>query len=327
MGKSQHHTPVLHLRNFVGTAPEGHVWTYDKQTGTRRSSIPEETGFETHFYSVERDDGTMDTTIENLLAEIESKAAPVYRDLLKDKICHGQPKSDFANFVACIFARTPSMRRMFAETLSRDLQIRNYAYGTNDKAFESFISRSGKDRPPHLPEGRETLRKALTDPSQFVIEISREATLRSLGVMDKLTPIFFDMAWSLVHAKHGYFVTSDNALARACDPRSRSPTLGDGGFLNETVEVTLPLSPSTMLLMTWADSPLPIFEAPREAVEGWNMMRAAHAERFLYAHVDDKRVARLAAQQKETRPKIAIEGFGPKKFAETIIRRRSNRSK
>jgi hypothetical protein len=326
MGKSQHHIPVLHLRNFVGPDPKGHVWTYDKQARSARSSIPEETGFETHFYSVERDDGTMDTTIEALLAEIESKAAPVYRDLADGKICHGQPKSDFANFLACMFARTLSMRRMFAEVLSRGVQIRNYAYGTSEKAFESFIKRSEKGQLPLDQEGKEALRTALTDPSQFVIEISREATLRNLKIMDRLTPIFFSMGWSLVHPKHGYFITSDNPLARASDPKLHSPTFGDGGFLNKTVEVTFPLSPSTMLLMTWADNPLPLFEVAREAVEGWNMMRAAHAERFLYAHIHDKRVAQLAAQQKESRPSMVMESRGPKKFAKTVIRRRSARS-
>jgi hypothetical protein len=327
MGKSQHHVPVLHLRNFVGHAPQGHVWTYDKLTGGVRSSIPEETGFETHFYSVERDDGTMDTAIEDLLAEIESKAAPVYRNLLEGKNCQGQAKSDFANFLACMFARTQSMRRMFAEVLSRGIQIRNYAYGTNEKAFESFIQRSGKDRPPLDQEGKETLRKALTDPSQFVIQISREATLRGLGVIDRLTPILFNMGWSLVYPKHGYFITSDNALARTSDPASHSPAYGDGGFLNKTVEVTFPLSPNTMLLMTWRDMPLLSSEASREAVEGWNMMRAARAERFLYAHINDIRIAKLAARQRSSRPGIATQGLGPKKFAKTVVRRRSTQGK
>jgi len=33
------------------------VWTYDAQTGQVRSAVPEQTAVETHFYSVERDDG------------------------------------------------------------------------------------------------------------------------------------------------------------------------------------------------------------------------------------------------------------------------------
>src|SRR5450756_256002 len=136
MTKSHHYSPVLHLRNFVGNAPAGHVWNYDKQGVKPRSSIPEETGFETHFYSVEKDDGTKDITIEKFLADVESKAAPVYRDLLKGKLPEAQPKADFANFLAAMFARTPSMRRMFGEMQSRRLQIHNYAYGKSDRAFE-----------------------------------------------------------------------------------------------------------------------------------------------------------------------------------------------
>jgi Protein of unknown function (DUF4238) len=326
MEKSHHYSPVLHLRNFVGNAPAGHVWTYDKQSGNSRSSIPEETGFETHFYSVERDDGTKDTTIEKFLADVESKAAPVYRDLLEGKLPEGQPKADFANFLAAMFARTPSLRRMFGEMKSRALQIHNYAYGIDDRAFESFVKRSGEGRAPLDEEGLEALRNALLDPSQFEIEVSRESTLRCLGVMDRLTPLFFKMGWTLVYSAHGYFITSDNALAKAVDPKSVSPFYGDGGFVNRTVEVTFPLSPKTMLLMTWAEKPRPQLEAPGEAVDGWNRARASNAERFLYAHIDDKRIAQLAAEQAHSRPGMTTQGFGPKKFAKTRIRRKLSRS-
>jgi hypothetical protein len=326
MQKSHHYSPVLHLRNFVGDAPAGHVWTYDKQSGSSRSSIPEETGFETHFYSVERDDGTKDTTVETFLADVESKAAPVYRGLLEGRLPEGQLKADFANFLAAMFARTPSLRRMFGEMKSRALQIHNYAHGINDKAFESFVQRSGEGRPALDENGLEALRNALLDPSQFEIEVSRESTLKCLGVMDRLTPLFFKMGWTLVYPAHGYFITSDNALTRAADPKSVSHIYGDGGFINKSVEVTFPLSPKIMLLMTWAENPSPQLEAPREATDGWNRARASHAERFLYAHIDDKRIAQLAIDQAQSRPGMTTQGFGPKKFAKTTIRRKLSRS-
>ncbi|HZL31587.1 MAG TPA: DUF4238 domain-containing protein [Pseudolabrys sp.] len=324
MEKSHHYSPVLHLRNFVGNAPAGHIWTYDKQSGNSRSSIPEETGFETHFYSVEKDDGTKDTTIEKFLSDVESKAAPVYRGLLEGKLPEGQPKADFANFLAAMYSRTPSMRRMFGEMQSRGLQIHNYAYGANDKAFEAFVKRSGG--PPLDEKGLEALRSALLDPSQFEIQVSRESTLRCLGVMDELTPIFFRMGWTVVYAAHGYFITCDNALTKAVNPKSVSPFYGDGGFMNKTVEVTFPLSPKVMLLMTWAEKPRSQLDAPREAADGWNRTRASHAERFLYAHLDDKRIAQLAAEQAHSRPGMTMQGFGPKKFAKTTIRRKLSRS-
>ena len=76
--KRHHFIPRLHLQHFAGPEPKGQVWTYDAQTGQVRSAVPEQTAVETHFYSVERDDGVMDTRIEAKLSEIESKAAPIY---------------------------------------------------------------------------------------------------------------------------------------------------------------------------------------------------------------------------------------------------------
>ena len=92
--------------------------------------------------------------------------------------------------------------------------------------------------------------------------------------------------------------------------------------MNQTVEVPFPLSPKLMLLMTWSQNPRPFVEAPPEAVHGWNMMRAANAERFLYAHIKDKRISAFSAEQKDSRPQIRVDGFGPKKFARTVVVRR-----
>jgi Protein of unknown function (DUF4238) len=85
VAKRQHFNPALHLRHFVGAEPKGQVWTYDKQTGGMRSGTPENTAVESHFYSVERGDGSMDTTIEDYLAGVESNAAPVYEALLGEE--------------------------------------------------------------------------------------------------------------------------------------------------------------------------------------------------------------------------------------------------
>jgi hypothetical protein len=128
--------------------------------------------------------------------------------------------------------KTPS------RTLPRQTHAGAPLYGVNDKTFESFVKRNGEGRPALDEKGLEALRNALVDPSQFEIEVSRESILRCLGVMDRLTPLFFEMGWTLVYPAHGYFITSDNALTKAVDPKSISPFYGDGGFVNKTVEVT-----------------------------------------------------------------------------------------
>jgi hypothetical protein len=80
--KGHHFYPRLCLQHFAGTEPGGEVWTYDAISGKVWSAIPEETAVETHFYSAEQPDGTMDTRVEDFLSDVESRAAPVYEGLL-----------------------------------------------------------------------------------------------------------------------------------------------------------------------------------------------------------------------------------------------------
>jgi len=67
-------------------------------------------------------------------------------------------------------------------------------------------------------------------------------------------------------------------------------------------------------------------ESPREAADGWNRLRTSYAKRFLYAHIDDKRIAQLATDLAGSRPGMTTQGFGPKKFAKTTIRRKLSKS-
>ena len=138
--KGQHFIPRLHLQHFAGQSPKGQVWTYDAVVGKAWSSILEETAVQTHFYSAEKDDGSMDTRFEEFLSEVESAAAPVYKRLLRGVILKdSQARVDFAQFLALMHVRTPAMRRMHAEIHGRGIQIHNYAYASNPEAFDSLI--------------------------------------------------------------------------------------------------------------------------------------------------------------------------------------------
>jgi hypothetical protein len=99
--KGQHFIPRLHLQHFTGDNPKGQVWTYDAPSGRAWSAIPEETAVQTHFYSAERDGGSMDTRIEEFLSTVEGAAAPVYECLLKGAIPKdSQERMSFAQFLA-----------------------------------------------------------------------------------------------------------------------------------------------------------------------------------------------------------------------------------
>ena len=322
--KRQHFIPRLHLQHFVGTEPKGHVWTYDAQTGDVRSAIPEQTAVETHFYSVKTADGTMDTRLEEHLASVESNAAPIYEALLRGELpTDPQKRVDFSTFIALMYSRTPAMRRMHAETVSRGAQIMNYAYGSNEKAFGALMKRVEKDGGLVLnEEQKEKLRKDMLDPSGYILEIPKERTLPALGVADKLAPILFQMKWSIILPRHGFFITTDNPLVREVDPKTHHPIYGDHGFLNKTAQVVFSLSPQRLLFMSWNKDARDIGVFERAHVEGINRGLAAQSDRYLYSHIRHKRLEKLAAEFKNSRPGMTTQGFGPKKFAQTQIVRR-----
>jgi hypothetical protein len=116
--------------------------------------------------------------------------------------------------------------------------------------------------------------------------------------------------WSILRAKHGFFITSDNPVAREVDPTTRRPFYGDGRFVNKTVEVIFPLSRELLLLMSWNDAPRK--EAlDRKHVDLANRARAAHSDRYLYAHIHHKHLRALATEFKDSRPNMTTQGFGP----------------
>jgi Protein of unknown function (DUF4238) len=138
--KGHHFIPRLHLQHFVGNDPKGQVWTYDAQTGRVWSAIPEETAVQTHFYSAENPDGTMDTRLEEAISKVEGAAAPVYDRLLQGVIPQDpKERMDFAYFTALMLVRTPGRRRMSAEIYGRLIQIKDYACATYPKSFQTYI--------------------------------------------------------------------------------------------------------------------------------------------------------------------------------------------
>jgi hypothetical protein len=323
--KGQHTIPRLHLQHFAGSQPPGQVWTYDAIAEKQWSAIPDETSVQTHFYSAERNDGTMDTRLEEFLSEVESRAAPIYEDLLTGRLPRdAQAHIDFAQFLALIYCRTTAMRRIAGEIHGQGAQILNYAYASNPKAFEDLTCRVEAETGKKFdPSRKEKIRQAMLRPQGYSMEVPKESTLLALAASDKLTVIFRGMKWSVAVVEKGYLITSDNPLARNIDPKTIHPIYGDSGFLNKTAEVSFPLSPRLLLLLSWKEDAKDIGVLPREHVEAVNAIRAAQSDRFLFAHVCDKRIAKLAAKYKNSRPTMKTEGFGPEVFAPVKVARRS----
>jgi hypothetical protein len=322
--KNQHFIPKLHLNNFKGNNPQGHVWSYNKKTAEQNSAIPEETGFSRHFYSIKRPDGSYDTTVEDVLAKIESDAAPVYRELLNGKIPSGKEKLDFALFLSAMYSRTPAMRRMYAEGLSQGIQIQMYATTQHPKAFASYLDSYEKRTGKSLgKEEQDKLREDLTDLSKLQMLIPRERTLQVLQMTELLANILHQMNWALLIPESGFLITSDNPLLRDVDSKTVRPVYGGNDFNNKTCQVIFPLSPHCLFFASWNKGTASIANISREHVDIFNESQASNSEAFLYSHVHHKKIVKLSEKYKEERPLIQTSGLRPKKFAKTKIVRHS----
>jgi len=312
--KKQHVIPELHLKHFADA--NGRVCTYDAVKGKSWFAAVGETGVEGHFYSGELDDGTEDTRIETHLAEIESKAAPIYDGLLRGDIPdQSQGRMDFAHFLGLMFSRTRVMRRMAAETRGRTLQGRMFAAAQNPEAFDAAVQGYEEEIGRKLsPEERGSARQAMIDPSGYEFEIPKFETFQALGVADELAKLFFGMQWYLFDAGEGFYITSDNPVCRRVHRSSVHPVYGDNGFLNRTAEVRFPLSPTLLLFLSWNSHALRRATLPAQRVREANEVRAAQSDQYLYAHVQSPDVEQLAARFRDSRPMMTTEGFGPEKY-------------
>jgi hypothetical protein len=326
--KAHHTIPRLHLAHFVGATPPGQVWTYDSLTRRNWSQIPEETGTETHFYSLVNDDGTEDTRIEEMLSGFETRAAPVYEALLQGNVpkLGSQDRVHFAEFLAMQYVRTPAMRKMNAEIESRRLQTASFAYAQNDRMFEKLIERLEAERGEKFDSAaKEQARRDMIDPSNYEIEIPKRMTLKALGAADGIAPILYKMKWSLAHPYNGdgFFITSDNPVGRRTDPRTHHAALGDGGFKNRTLEVSFPLSKEIMMFLSWEMDARELGSLDRKYVDRLNEIRAIDAYRFIYSHSNEAWISELVAKYTDpSKPRIKSFGFGPSKNAKTKVGRK-----
>ncbi|WP_295560190.1 DUF4238 domain-containing protein [uncultured Sphingomonas sp.] len=303
--KAQHYVPRLHLQHFRGHSPKNMIWTYSKSRETARPSRIEETGLQKNYYSLLDDSGSYNDTIDQMLQEIESKAAEPYRSLLAGNIPHGQERANFAVFIASCFSRSPALIRSYAESMARMMQLELRLNARDLVSFNRLADSMERDTGEKI-NNREEAFEFLNDPSRYTLGVSEKLGLRAIGIADSIAPLLFERPWNIVIAIGDRFITSDNPVYRWVPRDSVHPFYGDGGFKNPRAEVSFPLSTKSMLIIGGDfDEERSIF-ASAENVQSLNRMRAANAEEFLFADRKDDQISALAREYKSERPRMAI---------------------
>ncbi len=278
--KRQHIVPRFYLSRFCNEG--GMVWTYGagKEPMARK---PEDTAVETNFYSpIDKDEKRFDDA-ERVLAMIEGAAAPLWEEVMAGKVMKGKAREDFSLFLAAQFLRSPA------------------AIGAGAQMAGLWVHHNLKMHLARKPETDDTksvadedIREILKDPSNYKIDVLREAGLPMLGGIETLAGVFLDMTWIVGRSKDQHLITSDSPVTRTSDPRTHHPSYGDAGFVNKTVRVEFPLAADRILQLFWGSGERErIVEIPKWMAREMNGVRAVHAERFLYANRRDFGIQRL----------------------------------
>lgn len=270
---------------------------------------------ETNFYSPIGRTGERFDEVEELLATIEGNAAPLWDKLTDGKVFKGEEREHIAIFLAAQYLRSPAVvgagAKMMAQLVHHTARFIASDREVHERSVDQYEQATGE---VISPEDREKMRVFLSDPKNFSINVLRSAGLPMLGGVGNLADIFMKMKWVVGRSKDQHLITSDSPVTRASDPATHSPIYGDGAFSNKTVRVSFPLTPTRIIEMTWrGEERERVVEIPKAMARELNGLRAAQAERFVYASVNDDGITRLCkkwlAQDKP--PKVVTSGDVP----------------
>lgn len=303
--KDQHFVPRLHLQYFTGDAPKNMVWTYSKRRDKPRPSRVQETGFQKNYYSVRSGDGVYHDDIEDLLAEIESKAAAPYRALLAGDIPSGQARADFAVFVATCFSRSPAQIRSWADAAARSAQIQLRMSAETRGRFDRIADAMERDTGKAIPD-RDSAFAFINDPSRYTLGISEKRGLQAIGAADAITPLLYERSWVIAEALEGRFVTSDNPVCRWVPAETISPIYGDGGFANPRAQISFPLSSTKLLIIAGVPQVETVLPIDGAEVLNFNRIRAAYAEDLVFADRNDAAISAMVEEFRGERPRMLV---------------------
>ena len=318
--KKQHYVPRFYLANFVNS--RGMVWNYDLQLNEVRELAPENTAVETNFYSPENEDGEYFDELEEFLQLVETTAAELYPIVLEGERLNREEKEEFAIFVASLYLRSPAMVTAFAEVTGYLAQQVADATLTNRRLFESTMNDYEREHGiTSTTEQRDELFKFAND-KEYTFSVDKKRGLLAIMNIESISRIMFKMTWGTFDSGNQHLITSDSPVVRHCPSDKIHPINGDGGLLNRSAQVTLPLSPSRLLYLYWDSNEFlrEVYKIRPQIARGFNRIRAYYSERYLYASKKDAGIQTLG--QKFKKPGLRFSVSDSEKMATVEVKRK-----
>ncbi|MFD3729532.1 DUF4238 domain-containing protein [Streptomyces sp. NPDC058671] len=278
--KRRHHTvPRLLLRRF---ADGEQIVRVPLDGGERRQVGIADVTVHRDFYSMRGEGGQLDDTVENLLADLEGKAAKIIR-----KIAQGvwplavEERAVVAEWIAAQHARIPAARTAqneMADHLGKIL----IAMGGKPEIRRHLEEEEGRTV---VDEGVEEMWESLTDFDSYSAELSvNEHVVYMAQSMKAAYEIFMGRAWGLIKFERRTLLIPDHPVTLVRD-EDMPAFLGVG--LGTAAAILMPIDRRAAIMMAGPGEDFVVRPHAKLAKE-LNQRFAFNARKELYHHPDDR---------------------------------------
>jgi hypothetical protein len=305
--KRHHYIPKFYLEGFIDSLNKPYLWVYEKGVNVIKKASAKDIAVQKHYFSFLDSQGERDSeTLENSLAEIESKVASIFKKVFSKKVLTEEDRAIFASFLALMMTRVPNFRKNIAIMIEGMIKRISLMVASHKKGFADSIRRFEQDTGKEIGMSVEELRQFMLDDSKYKVKANPQFSLAmALSNLDKLTRIFFDMKWKFIKATSDYkFLSGDNPLYY-CDPTHNPHSFYEVGLINKNVEVTLPLSSEVALFSSWKGRS-GYAEGKNAHIKSINKRTILAASRFVFAPYNSDKINSLVQKHIGSAPKVRV---------------------
>jgi hypothetical protein len=261
--KKQHVVPNCYLKAWCDPAtPAGHepyIWIHPADGGEPKRKSPKKTFTETDRYTIQSPSGDRNLHVEDTLANIETEFVHIRQRLESVQQLSAQDFFLLCAFVAAMCSRTKPAGDNWATTWDT---VRSQAkrlaldHGT---IFDS----------PQLDD-------AVLNASGRYVQITLKV----------LTPMLFHMRSGIYYAENrGTFITSDNPCVwYDHDSFRRPPVYRSPALSHPNVQILLPLSPRSLLLLSHDGKWAGYFRASEQFIDEVNRLIRFNSHEHIVTH-------------------------------------------
>ncbi len=298
------------MRGFADGASEGLVWVYDKNSDKVFGNIPKNIGFEKHYHTFCRPDGTKDTnTIEDYFCHVwEGPTAKIFESIKAGSLPTDDDRAFFARFLGLSLTRSPTHREHVNKIIAHVKKAVGQCNAADPRNFAQSLRNYERDLGEKLTDDPEGLRKIIIE-GEYEVHANPNLYLK-MFVDHGLSfgKIIEKMTWIFVRASDRFkFLTSDNPFFFRDPTPDPYSIYGGGGLLNKNVEVSFPVSNDIALVAVWGKNVMAGYiQANHELAKTINRRSVFAAHRFVYGSEKSESIARLVQKHAKDPSKLVI---------------------